>query len=58
MDTQGMKDQLVHSYDIEQRAIRCGIRTPSSSTKHDQRVTCPECRRILDEAAREKAESN
>ena len=56
MALQVASDPLVHSYDTELHAIRCGVRGQSGSTKHASGVTCPDCLRLLDEAARSKAE--
>jgi hypothetical protein len=51
MEIQASNEALVHSYDTEQRAIRCGVRGQGRSTKHRAGVTCPSCRRLLLEAA-------
>ena len=40
-------EKLVHSYDTDRRANRCGVPGQTSSTKHAAGVTCPECRRAL-----------
>jgi hypothetical protein len=47
MDTQESGGALVHSYDVERHAVRCGAAGPTASTKHARAVTCPECRRLL-----------
>lgn len=40
---------VVHSYDVERHAIRCGAPGQSTSTKHARGVTCPDCLRRLAE---------
>jgi hypothetical protein len=41
--------QLIHSYDTERHAVRCGEIQQTHSTKHARDVTCPTCRDLLDE---------
>jgi len=40
-------DPVVHSYDTERHAIRCGAAGQINSTKHTKSVTCPECLQLL-----------
>jgi hypothetical protein len=40
--------RVVHSYDTEERRVRCGVTEQSSSTKHSREVTCVACRGMLD----------
>jgi hypothetical protein len=54
---QGANDPIVHSYDTERHAIRCGAPGQASSTKHARGVTCPDCLRILDAAGSERQRS-
>jgi hypothetical protein len=44
-------EKLVHSYDTDRHANRCGLPGQTSSTKHPAGVTCPDCRRILSAGA-------
>lgn len=41
--------QLIHSYDTERHAVRCGEPQQTNSTKHARDVTCPTCRELLEE---------
>jgi hypothetical protein len=47
METQESGGALVHSYDVERRAVRCGAVGATASTKHARAVTCPQCRSLL-----------
>jgi hypothetical protein len=47
MDYAAANQALIHSYDVERHAIRCGKPGQTSSTKHPRDVTCPECIRLL-----------
>jgi hypothetical protein len=47
MAFQAVNEPIVHSYDTDRHAIRCGVSGHSSSTKHAKAVTCPECLRLL-----------
>ena len=42
--------RVIHSYDTEQRRVRCGTTEQTSSTKHGREVTCVPCRDLLDRA--------
>jgi hypothetical protein len=44
---QTSNEPLVHSYDVEHRAIRCGVPGHPTSSKHARSVTCPDCLRML-----------
>ena len=44
---QTSNEPVVHSYDVEHHAIRCGVPGHPTSTKHARGVTCPECLRML-----------
>jgi hypothetical protein len=50
MDSTAANGPMIHSYDVELRAIRCGAPGYPSATKHARGVTCPECRRLLSTA--------
>jgi hypothetical protein len=47
MSMQPANEPVVHSYDTERHAIRCGAAGQMSSTKHARGVTCRECLRLL-----------
>lgn len=47
MDLPSANDPVVHSYDVERRAVRCGLPGYPTATKHARAVTCPECLRLL-----------
>ena len=50
MQTSSAKNPIVHSYDVERHAVRCGAAGSPASTKHARGVTCPECLRLLETA--------
>lgn len=43
--------RVIHSYDTEQRRVRCGSTEQTGSTKHWREVTCLRCRDLLDRAS-------
>lgn len=45
-------EQVVHSYDVATRLIRCGATDQARSTKHASAVTCVTCRELLHDAPR------
>jgi hypothetical protein len=49
MNQAASNEPLIHSYDVERHAIRCGAPGHTSATKHARDVTCPECLRLLAE---------
>lgn len=51
MDMNPANDPVIHSYDVEHHAVRCGAPGHPTSTKHARGVTCPECLRLLAAAA-------
>ncbi len=53
MEPMQANEVLVHSYDVERRAVRCGRPGQAESTKHARGVTCPECLRLLAATTRE-----
>jgi hypothetical protein len=53
MDLHPANAPVVHSYDLERRAVRCGALGYPASTKYARGVTCPECLRLLEAAERD-----
>jgi nitrate/TMAO reductase-like tetraheme cytochrome c subunit len=51
---QAANDRIIHSYDTERHAARCGAAGQSSSTKHANGVTCPDCLKILADNKRDE----
>ena len=47
MSLEPANEPVVHSYDTERHATRCGAAGQISSTKHAKSVTCRECLRLL-----------
>lgn len=53
MEMDAVNDRIIHSYDTERHAARCGVAGQSSSTKHASGVTCPDCLKILADKRRD-----